>query len=80
MAKIFVIVCMWAVGETVSSMTLDGCNGFERHMVTPEELEMLGMESVNKARRFAHVDRVTVEWADGREEWVKREDGSWLQK
>jgi len=80
MAKILAIVCMWAIGETVTSMSLDGCNGFERHMVTPDELETLAMDSVAKARKFDHVDRVTVESEQGLEEWVKREDGSWLQR
>jgi hypothetical protein len=65
---ILAFVTMWAGTQNLS---VDGCPGFNRVEVTPEDLEILGMDTMVKAHRFDNVDRVTVDCPEWTETWTR---------
>jgi hypothetical protein len=68
MAKILAFVTMWAGNQNLST---EGFPGFNRMEVTPEDAEILGMDTMVKAHRFDNVDRVTVETPEWTEIWTR---------
>jgi hypothetical protein len=70
-----VFVTLWAGDQNLS---MDGCPGFNRVEVPADEVDLIGMEAVAKARHLENVDRVTVEWGGGREVWTRATNGTWL--